>query len=136
MAPDLTTTEIRRLARTMTFKNAAASLPHDGAKAGIMADPKTSNKEHPIRIFAKVIECLHDYIPCPDMCANKSCMAYIFDEIKRSVGLPRELGGILLDEIGAPRFGAAGCAKVAKDYIDPDLNGARLVLEGFGNERS
>lgn len=46
MAPDLTTTEIRGLARAMTFKNAAAGLPHDGAKAGIMADPKTSNKEH------------------------------------------------------------------------------------------
>jgi glutamate dehydrogenase (NAD(P)+)/glutamate dehydrogenase (NADP+) len=133
MAPDLTTTEIKRLARAMTLKNAAAGLPHGGGKAGILADPKTGDKECLIRMFARAIESLHDYIPAPDMCTDESCMAYIFDEIQRSVGLPRELGGIPLDEIGATGFGVAECAEIAKEYIDLDLNGARLVIEGFGN---
>jgi len=63
-------------------------------------------------------------------------MSYIFDEIKRSVGPPRELGGIPLDEIGATGFGVSECAEIAKEYINLDLNGTRLVVEGFGNERS
>jgi len=133
MAPDLTITEIMRLARAMTLKNAAAGLPHGGAKAGIIADPKTGGKEHLIRVFARTIEHLHDYIPGPDMCTDECCMAYIFDEIKRAVGIPRVLGGIPLDEIGATGFGVAECADVAKEYIDLDLNDARLVVEGFGN---
>ncbi len=133
MAPDLTTTEIRRLARAMTLKNAAAGLPHGGGKAGIIADPKTEGKERLIRTFARAIECLHDYTPGPDMGTDECCMAYIFDEIKRAVGLPRVLGGIPLDEIGSTGFGVAECAEIAKDYINLDLNGARLVIEGFGN---
>jgi glutamate dehydrogenase (NAD(P)+) len=32
MAPDVGTEEAFRLARAMTFKNAAAGLPHDGGK--------------------------------------------------------------------------------------------------------
>jgi glutamate dehydrogenase (NAD(P)+) len=39
MARDVTTEEVARLARAMTFKNAAAGLPHGGGKAGILADP-------------------------------------------------------------------------------------------------
>lgn len=40
MAPDVSTEESSRLTRAMTFKNAAASLPHGGGKAAIYADPK------------------------------------------------------------------------------------------------
>lgn len=133
MASDVTTMEVKRLARAMTFKNAAAGLPHGGAKAGILADPRTEKKEHLIRGFARAIECLSDYIPAPDMGTDERCMAYIFDEIKRSVGCPRVLGGIPIDEIGATGFGLCECAEVAKEYIDLDLNGAKLVVEGFGS---
>ena len=34
MAPDVSTGECLRLARAMTFKNAAADLPHGGGKSG------------------------------------------------------------------------------------------------------
>jgi len=39
MAPDVTVSEVARLARAMTLKNAAAGLAHGGGKAGIVADP-------------------------------------------------------------------------------------------------
>ena len=39
MASDITAAEIVRLARAMTFKNAAAGLPHGGGKAGLVANP-------------------------------------------------------------------------------------------------
>lgn len=133
MAPDVSLNEVRRLARAMTFKNIMAGLPHGGGKSGIIADPKTVNKEQVIRTFARGIKNLLEYIPGPDMGTDEASMAYVYDEISRAVGLPRELGGIPLDEMGATGFGVSECAEVAKDYINLDLNGARLTIEGFGN---
>ncbi len=133
MAGDVTTTEILRLARAMTYKNAMASLPHGGGKSGIMADPKTVNKEQVVPSFARLIKNLEEYIPGPDMGTDETSMAYIYDENSRAVGLPKELGGIPLDEVGVTGYGLAECTDVAKDYIGLDLNGARLTVEGFGN---
>jgi len=133
MAPDVSTEEVFRLARAMTMKNAAAGLPHGGGKAGILADPHTVEKEPLVRAFARAIEALGDYIPGPDMGTDETCMAWVQDEIGRAVGLPRVVGGIPLDEIGATGFGLRCCAEVAALSLDLDLNGARLAVEGFGS---
>jgi len=135
MALDATTEEAFRLARAMTFKNAAAGLAHGGGKAVIVADPKQSpgEKERLVRAFAAAIGNLTDYIPGPDMGTDETAMAWIADEIGRAVGLPLELGGIPLDEIGATGFGLAVAIEVAARAIDLDLAGARVVVEGFGS---
>ena len=133
MAPDVTTDEVFRLARAMTLKNAAAGLPHGGGKAGIVADPKSANKSELVRAFARAIRCLDEYIPGPDMGTNETCMAWVNDETGRSVGLPRVIGGIPLDEIGATGYGVAKCAEVAANYCDVELDGATAVIEGYGN---
>lgn len=133
MALDVTTSEVQRLARSMTYKNILAGLPHGGGKSGIIADPDKVNKEQIMRTFARGIKSLDDYIPGPDMGTDETSMAYVYDEIGRAVGLPRELGGIPLDEIGSTAYGVALSADVAKEYINLDLNGATLTIEGFGN---
>lgn len=133
MAPDVTTEEVFRLARAMTLKNAGAGLPHGGGKAGIVADPKAAGREPLVRAFAHAIRHLEDYVPGPDMGTDESCMAWILDEIGRSVGRPRVVGGIPLDEIGATGHGLAECAEVAVDFCDLELDGATLAVEGFGN---
>ena len=99
-------------------------LPHGGGKAGIVADPKTCDKQRLVRAFAKAIRDLSEYIPGPDMGTDESCMAWIQDEIGRAVGLPRVLGGIPLDEIGATGYGLAVCAEVATEFFDLELNGS------------
>jgi glutamate dehydrogenase/leucine dehydrogenase len=134
MAPDVTVHEVCRLARAMTFKNAAAGLAHGGGKAGIVADPDCSprQKEALVRTFARMIRELDDYIPGPDMGLNETCMAWIHDEIGRVVGLPRVLGGIPLDEIGATGYGLAIAAEVAAPAVGVDLDGARVAVQGFG----
>jgi len=66
------------------------------------------------------------------MGTDEECMAWVHDEIGRSVGLPRELGGIPLDEIGATGWGLSHATDVALKYCDFELNGARLVVQGFG----
>ncbi len=134
MAPDVSLEECARLARAMTFKNAAAGLPHGGGKSVIFADPhgRPEEKESRIRAFARAIGPLTDYITGPDMGTNETCMAWIKDEIGRSVGLPREIGGIPLDDIGATGFGVAIAADVAVDFCDMKTEGARLAVQGFG----
>jgi glutamate dehydrogenase/leucine dehydrogenase len=119
----------------MTLKNAAAGLCHGGGKAVIFADAHCAptEKEQLLRAFAGAISDLVDYIPGPDMGTDETCMAWVYDEIGRSVGLPAVLGGIPLDEIGATGFGLAVATDVARDFCDLELNGARVAVQGFGS---
>lgn len=135
MAPDVSTAEAFRLARAMSLKNAAAGLAHGGAKSVIYGDPKMvlAEKERLIRAFASAIRDLSDYIPGPDMGTDERAMAWIHDEIGRSAGLPSEIGGIPLDEIGATGFGLASAIDVAAREIGLDLKGARVAVQGFGS---
>ncbi|MDJ0616535.1 MAG: Glu/Leu/Phe/Val dehydrogenase [Calothrix sp. MO_192.B10] len=135
MAPDVTTEEVFRLARAMTLKNAAADLPHGGGKAAILAEPKmpVAQKEILIRAFARAIKDIIEYTPGPDMGTDERCMGWIKSEIGRAIGLPREIGGIPLDEIGATGFGLSICAEVASNYCDVNLEGARIAIQGFGS---
>lgn len=133
MAPDVSLDECFRLARAMTFKNAAAGLPHGGGKSVIMADPTDeAHKEKLIRVFAQMIGPIEDYIIGPDMGTNETAMGWVRDEIGRAVGLPPEIGGIPLDEIGATAFGLVIAAEVAQDFGGPKLDGARVAIQGFG----
>ncbi len=135
MAPDVSVDECFRLARAMTLKNAAAGLPHGGGKSVIFGDPKAPavEKERQVRAFAHAIRNETDYIPGPDMGTDETAMAWVKDEIGRSVGLPPELGGIPLDEIGATGFGLLAATEVGLEKIGLRLEGARVVVQGFGS---
>jgi glutamate dehydrogenase (NAD(P)+) len=134
MAPDVTVEEVARLARAMTLKNAVAGLAHGGGKSGIVADPAgpPADKERLIRTFARAIRGLTEYIPGPDMGTDERSMAWVKDEIDRAVGLPRVIGGIPLDEIGATGWGVTIAAEVAAAAAGIALDGARVAIEGFG----
>ncbi|UCD70354.1 MAG: Glu/Leu/Phe/Val dehydrogenase [Betaproteobacteria bacterium] len=134
MAPDVSTEECFRLARAMTFKNSAADLPHGGGKMVIYGDPAMdkAKKEHLIRALARALGMEKTFICGPDMGTNEECMAWINDEIGRSVGLPREVGGIPLDEIGATGWGLNHAVDAALPYCDFGLESARVVVQGFG----
>jgi glutamate dehydrogenase (NAD(P)+) len=134
MAPDVSLEECFRLARGMTLKNAAAGLPLGGGKSVIFADPRMDvrQKEELIRAFAQALLPLTDYIPGPDMGTNETAMAWVKDEGKPCAGLPRELGGIPLDVIGATAYGVVACADVAKEHLGMKLEGARIAMQGFG----
>ncbi len=132
MTPEVSTEEIFRLARTMTFKSAAADIRHGGGKGGIIADAKSKNKYELVRAYAKAIRPIAEYIPGPDMGTDESCMAIIYDEIGRAIGLPRVLGGIPLDEIGSTGYGVVASTEVACEYALLDLSKASVAVEGFG----
>ena len=134
MASDVSLEECARLARAMTLKNAAAGLAHGGGKSVLFGDPRMERgtKEHLIRGFAHALRNESDYIFGPDMGTDETCMAWIKDEIGRSVGLPREAGGIPLDEIGATGWGLLHAAEIAAPYCGLTLGGARVAIQGFG----
>jgi glutamate dehydrogenase (NAD(P)+) len=134
MATDISLEEVFRLARAMTFKNAAAGLRHGGAKSGILADPDMSDaeKERLVRAFAQAMRDITDYIPGPDMGLTEANMAQIHDEIGRVVGLPPVMGGIPLDTLGATGFGVAIATEVAEEMGAVRIGGAGVVVQGFG----
>ena len=134
MAPDVSTEECFRLARAMTMKNSAAGLPHGGGKLVVYGDPKMprERKQVLIRALACSLREVEQYIFAPDMGTDEECMAWIKDEVDRVVGLPREVGGIPLDEIGATGFGLRHVVDVALRHCDFELPGSRLVVQGFG----
>ena len=134
MAPDVSTEECFRLARAMTLKNSAAGLDHGGGKSVLYGDPKmpVEQKEQLIRAMACALKNIEEYIFGPDMGTNEVCMAWVKEEIGRSVGLPREAGGIPLDEIGATAWGINHVADIAARYCKFSLQGARVVIQGFG----
>ncbi len=135
IAPDVSVEECFRLARAMTFKNAAAALPHGGAKMVIYGDPKMplEKKALQVRAAAAALRNHETYIFGPDMGTNEQCMAWVRDENGRAVGLPRELGGIPLDEIGATGWGLRHATEVAMRYQNFELHTARIVIQGFGS---
>ena len=135
IAPDVSVSECFRLARAMTLKNAAAGLPHGGGKMVVYGDPKMplQQKQQVVRAAAASLRNQEAYIFGPDMGTNEECMAWVRDENGRAVGLPRELGGIPLDEIGATAWGLMQATNVALNYLDFELPGARVVIQGFGS---
>jgi glutamate dehydrogenase (NAD(P)+) len=134
MAADVSTEECFRLARAMTFKNAAAGLPYGGGKVVLYGDPRIPKweKEHMLRALASSLRNTEEYIFAPDMGTDEECMAWIRDEIGRVVGLPREIGGIPLDEIGATGWGLYHVTDVALRHCDFELEGAKVAIQGFG----
>lgn len=134
MRPEVTPGEVIRLARGMTLKCAAVGLPHGGAKAGIAAPPwlDVRTKEALLRTFAVRIADLTDYWPGPDMGTDETAMAWVYDEIGRSVGRPAAIGGIPLDTLGATGFGLAICAEALETSGRLEIDGARIAVQGFG----
>lgn len=135
MAIDVTGSECFRLARAMTLKNAMAGLAHGGAKSVIAADPRmpAAQKSRLVNGFARAIKDVRDYIPGPDMGTDETTMAQVKAAIGRAVGLPREVGGIPLDEIGATGQGLVAALQAAQPFCSLRLRDAAFVVQGFGS---
>ncbi len=136
MTPTVTVTEVFRLARAMTWKNALAGIPHGGGKSGIVADPQKlgpEGYERAIRFFGRALKTIPQYIPGPDMGTDETCMAWIRDEHKDVIGLPKVLGGVPLDEIGATGYGLTICAEAAAPFSKIPIDGSTISIQGFGN---
>lgn len=137
MAPTVTVAEVARLARNMTWKWAGVDMFYGGAKAGIVADPASPDKEAILRAFARALhnEVPSDYVFGLDMGLTENDAAVIVDELGRSaaVGTPDVLGGLPYDALGITGFGVAESAHAAASQVGIDVAaGARVSIQGFG----
>ena len=152
-AETVTPLEVFRLARTMTWKCAAAGLPFGGAKGGIMADPNNVDRVAWIKSFAKMIRpyCPSQYIAATDVGTTELDMAVFAHEVgdmRACTGKPAELGGIP-HELGTTGYGVSVAFKVSLDLLkgsksirsnnsishNNDRHGKeiRATIQGFGN---
>jgi len=153
--PDVTVDEVRALASWMTWKCAVLGVPFGGAKGGVVCDPKQLMPADVRKITRRFITALgdnigpHTDIPAPDLNTNAGTMARIYDTYDMMhpgqnnlgvvTGKPVELGGSL----GRREATARGCLfatqrvlarGMVKDLTDVD--GATVVIQGFGNAGS
>ena len=148
MMPTVTTRDVFRLARTMTWKCALANIPFGGAKSGIIADPKQMSQEKKmeiIRAFSKAIKrvCPSLYVAAPDINTGEQEMAAFAQEngsMKSATGKPAALcvkPGLkcgIPHEYGSTALGVVQSAFTAANYLDDlDIDQAIAAVEGFGN---
>jgi glutamate dehydrogenase (NAD(P)+) len=137
MAPTVTVTEIARLARNMTWKWAGVDLFYGGAKAGIVADPDSPDKEAILRAFARALhnEVPREYVFGLDMGLTEDDAAIVQDELGdrgAAVGTPVHLGGVAYNQLGVTGFGVAEAADAGAEYIGRPLAGSRVAIQGYG----
>jgi glutamate dehydrogenase (NAD(P)+) len=142
-ADTVTPTEIFRLARTMTWKCAAAGLPFGGAKGGIVANPNEVDRVSWMKSFAKMIKpyCPTQYIAATDIGTTELDMAIFAHEIgdmRACTGKPTELGGIP-HELGTTGYGVTSALESAIEVLEElkslhiSKKQIRVSIQGFGN---
>ncbi|WP_237565615.1 Glu/Leu/Phe/Val family dehydrogenase [Ornithinimicrobium cavernae] len=137
MRVDLSVGEVARLARAMTWKWAAVDLFFGGAKAGLVGDPRSGDKEAVLRAFARALrnEVPEEYVFGLDVGLTERDAAILMDELGdrgAAVGLPSALGGLPYDQLGVTGFGVAEAADAAAATLGVPMAGARVAVQGFG----
>jgi glutamate dehydrogenase (NAD(P)+) len=146
-ADDVSLGEVAALAMWMSWKCALMNLPFGGAKGGVCVDPTQLSKSELQRITrrytSEVIEVIGPDrdIPAPDLGTDEQVMSWIMDTYSQQKGFavpgvvtgkPVELGGSFGRKEATGR-GVVSCVLEACRHLDFALEGARVVVQGYGN---
>ncbi|MGM8213993.1 Glu/Leu/Phe/Val family dehydrogenase [Bacillaceae bacterium W0354] len=148
--PGVTEKEVKALSIWMSLKAGIVDLPYGGGKGGIICDPrKMSFRELEalsrgyVRAISQIVGPTKD-IPAPDVFTNSQIMAWMMDEYSRIdefnspgfiTGKPIVLGGSHGRE-SATAKGVTICIEEACKKVGINLEGARVIVQGFGNAGS
>ncbi len=139
--------EVRALAMWMTWKCAVVNIPFGGAKGGVMCDPKKLSLKELERLTRRytteisVIIGPESDIPAPDVGTDPQVMAWIMDTYSMHkgytvpavvTGKPIAVGGSE-GRIEATGRGLVMVASRCSQMLNIPLQGARVVIQGFGN---
>lgn len=128
-------TDVLRLSRGMTYKNAVAGLNIGGGKAVIIGDPRTEKNEALMRRFGRFVNGLAGrYITAEDVGISTRDMEFVKLETDHVVGLPPYLGGGG-DPSPVTAFGVyvAMKASVREATGRDTLEGKRVLVQGVGH---
>ena len=138
--------EVRALASLMTWKTAVVEIPFGGAKGGIVCNPRELSQGELNRLthrytqnISHILGVTRD-IPAPDMGTNSQTMAWMMDAYGQFhghspaivTGKPIELGGSLGRDAATGR-GMVFCLEEWARLAGYQLNGTKVVIQGFGN---
>ncbi|HZT65207.1 MAG TPA: Glu/Leu/Phe/Val dehydrogenase dimerization domain-containing protein [Acidimicrobiales bacterium] len=126
--------DVLRLARAMTYKNAAAGLDFGGGKAVIVGDPAAVRSEELIRSYARHVHRLGGaYLTAEDVGTTQADMDLIRQETRYVTGTSPELGGSGdPSEATAVGLFAAMKAVAAHLWSTDDIGGRSVTISGVG----
>lgn len=148
--PDVNEGEVKALSIWMSLKCGITNLPYGGGKGGIICDPRNMSfgelerlSRGYVRAISQIVGPTKD-IPAPDVYTNSQIMAWMMDEYSRLrefdspgfiTGKPIVLGGSQGRETATAR-GVTICIEEAAKKKGVNLQGARIIVQGFGNAGS
>jgi glutamate dehydrogenase (NAD(P)+) len=129
MIPDVTTDEVARLARAMTWKLAVARVPYAGAKAGVRFSG--GDREAVLGAFLdRVAEWRDTFLTGPDMGTHPDDFLRFAPDGETPLWA-RSHEGMDMDDL-AVGAGILGAARAALDALGRPAEGAAVAIEGFG----
>jgi glutamate dehydrogenase (NAD(P)+) len=146
-SPDVTLDEVRALASWMTWKCAVVNIPFGGAKGGVICDPKQMSQGELERMTRRYTAEIIDFIGpekdvlAPDMNTNEQTMAWIMDTYSMHMGhtvtsvvtgKPLNIGGSR-GRLEATGRGVMLACDESLRYLNMQIDGCRVVIQGFGN---
>lgn len=148
--PEVSENEVKALSIWMSLKAGIVDLPYGGGKGGIICDPREMSfrelegvSRGYVRAISQIVGPTKD-IPAPDVMTNSQIMAWMMDEYSRMdefnnpgfiTGKPIVLGGSHGRETATAK-GVTICLKEAAKQRGISIEGARVVIQGFGNAGS
>lgn len=124
-----------RLAKGMTYKNAAAGLPLGGGKTVIIGDSKTGKNEAMFRAFGRFVQGLNGrYITAEDVGTTVADMEIVSRETDYVAGLDLDHGSSG-DPSPATAYGVyCGMKAAAREDLGTDsLEGLTIAVQGIGH---
>jgi glutamate dehydrogenase len=145
--PEVTENEVKALSIWMSLKCGIFDLPYGGGKGGVIVDPRTMSfreiealSRGYVRAISQIVGPTKD-IPAPDVFTDSHTMAWMMDEYSKIkehnvpgfiTGKPIMVGGSL-GRVTATSKGVAIIIREAAKKLNINLNGAKVVVQGFGN---
>ncbi|GMA62786.1 Glu/Leu/Phe/Val dehydrogenase [Alicyclobacillus fastidiosus] len=148
--PNVTVEEVQALSMWMSVKCGVVGLPYGGGKGGIICDPREMSvgelerlSRAYVRSISQIVGPTKD-IPAPDVYTNSQIMAWMMDEYSNLrefdspgfiTGKPLVLGGSQGRDTATAK-GVAICIEEAAKRRGISLQGAKVIVQGFGNAGS
>jgi glutamate dehydrogenase (NAD(P)+) len=145
--PGVSRDEVKALSGWMVYKCAVVDIPYGGGKGGIRLDPSdysTAELERITRSFATELRPLIGEdrdVPAPDVNTGQREMNWIKDTYEKleNTTAPGVITGKAISSGGSEgRVEATGrstmlTAREAFDYLDKEMTGATVAVQGYGN---
>ena len=133
---DQAMTDVLRLSRGMTYKNALAGIPFGGGKCVVLAGPDRSKSESAFSALGRAVNSLGgNYVTAEDVGVSTKDMEIVGKETKYVSGLPSSAGEAGGDPSPWTALGVALSIKAAvKRRLGRDsLDGTSIAVQGVGH---